>query len=145
MSRLRGGEVVVGLSAVALLVLMFAVHWYGSRTGWQQLTHLRWLILVTALSGLALVWFQATCRSPAIPVSLSVIVTVLALITAVWIGWRVIVSQPPHQHVGAVLGLLAACGMVAGGWLSMREEGIAPTDGPGEIPTIRLREVSPGT
>jgi hypothetical protein len=139
-SRLRAGEVVAGLSAIALLVLLLVLHWYGSRTGWQSLAHLRWLILVTIACALALTWFQATRRAPAIPVTLSFIVTVLGLATVLWLAYRVIVSSPAHQHVGAVLGLICACGMLVGGFVSLRQEGIAPRDGPGEIPMV-----NPGT
>ena len=40
-ARLRAGELIAGLSALALLVLLLVVHWYGARTGWQSLAHLR--------------------------------------------------------------------------------------------------------
>ena len=69
-----------------LLASTFAVPWYRvkatSINGWDALTDLRWLLIVTIIAALALAYFQATRRAPAIPVSLSVIVTVLGLLTS---------------------------------------------------------------
>jgi hypothetical protein len=140
LSRLRAGELIAGASSLALLVVMLVLHWYGSRTGWQSLAHLRYLAAVTIACGFALTWFQATRRAPAIPVTLSVIVTVLGLATAVWLAYRVLVNPLAQQHVGAVIGLICACALVAGAFLSMRQEGIAPADEQMDVPTVR-----PGT
>jgi hypothetical protein len=73
-------------------------------------------------------------------VTLSVIVTVLGLATAVWLAYRVLVNPLAQQHVGAVIGLICACALVAGAFLSMRQEGIAPADEQMDVPTVR-----PGT
>ena len=85
-ARLREGEGIAGLCAAALLVLMLVVHWYGARTGWRSLAHLRWLAVVTIACAVALVWFQATRPAPAIPATFSMIVTVLGLATVVWLA-----------------------------------------------------------
>src|SRR5690242_1692527 len=94
-SRLRRGEWLVGGGAVVLLVSLLVPPWYGvtvttgqlgastSWDGWHGLQIVRWLVLVTVLVALALVWFQATRRSPAIPVSFSVMVTVVGLLNVV--------------------------------------------------------------
>jgi hypothetical protein len=128
--------VIVAIASVALLVLMLVVHWNASRTGWQALSHLRWLILVTVVSGLALAWFQATRRAPAVPVTFAVIVTTLALPTVAWLVYRVVASPPAHQRVGAALGLLSELALLVGGFVSMRQEGIDPADEPAHIPTV---------
>jgi uncharacterized membrane protein YbhN (UPF0104 family) len=65
---------IAGLRALALLVLMLVVDWYGSHTGWQSLAHLRWLALVTS--------------------TLSVIVTVIGLATVIWLACRAISPGP---------------------------------------------------
>jgi hypothetical protein len=147
-SRVRRGEALASASAVALLVLMFVLHWYGPRadgarpvastTGWDAFTLWRWLALGTILTALALVFFQAARRAPALPAALSVIVTALGLLTALWLGIRVLFDHPPGQQIGAMLALLCAIGMFAGGYLSLREEGIPERDQPGAIPTVKL-------
>lgn len=139
--RLRRGELLAGTGAVLLLVFLLAGKWYGhgsgARTGWQALTSLRWLLVVTIAAALALVAAQVTRRSPAIPVTLSMIVAVLGLITVLALIYRVLISPAAHEQAGAFLGLLSAIGLAYGGYLSLREEGIARRDAPREIPIVR--------
>jgi hypothetical protein len=140
-SRLRRGEVLAGLGAVLLLVLMLAVPWYGhgdhSKTGWQALTDLRWLVIVTVACALALTITQITRRSPAVPATLSVIVTVLGLLTVLALIYRVLIDALTDEQAGAYLGLLSALVLAYGGFASLRQEGIATMDAPPEIPVIR--------
>jgi hypothetical protein len=139
--RLRRGELLAGTGAVLLLVFLLAGKWYGhgggSRTGWEALTTLRWLLVVTIAAALALVATQVARRSPAIPVTLSLIVTVLGLITVLALVYRVLISPPAHEQAGAYLALLSAVGLAYGGYLSFREEGISRRDAPSDIPVIR--------
>jgi ABC-type xylose transport system permease subunit len=154
--KLRRGELIAGASGAALLVFMFALNWYGlkgllapeasilhthtSYTGWQGLTHLRWLLLLTALLGLALTYFQATARAPALPVTLAVLVTVLGIIAALALVYRVLINPPAgnlDQRAGAYLGLVAALGIAYGGFYSLRQEdGADPQEL--DIETVRL-------
>ena len=140
-SRLRRGEVLAGVGAVLLLVFMLAVKWYGhgehSLTGWQALTNLRWLVIITIACALALTFTQATRRSPAVPATLSVIVTVLGLITVLALIYRVLIDPLADEQVGAYLGLLSALVLAYGAYASLRQEGIATRDAPSEIPVIR--------
>ncbi|HEY6398724.1 MAG TPA: hypothetical protein VIX82_14850, partial [Solirubrobacteraceae bacterium] len=137
-----------------LLAFMFVLHWYGPRAdgarpvasliGWQAFTVWRWLALLTILAGLCLLVFQATRHGPALPVSTSVVTVALALVSALWLAFRVLLDHPPRQQVGAILGLLAAFGILCGSFLSLRQEGIAPRDGPADVPTIRLDSATSG-
>ena len=136
--RLRLGEWIAGGSAVLLLAAMLILDWYDGATGWQELTHLRWSVALTVLAASMLVLLQASRRSPALPVTMSVVVTVLALITVAWLTYRVLISVPPHQEFGAYLGLACAIGIVCGGWLSMRREGVSGRDQVSEIETVSL-------
>jgi hypothetical protein len=135
-SRLRRGELIAAGAALALLVLMLVLRCYGSRTAWQTLTVWRWLALVTILTAFALTYFQASRRAPAVPAVISTVLNVLALINAVWLAVDVIVIQPAHERLTAVLGLLAAGGLLYGAYRSLRQEGIAPRDQPADIPTV---------
>lgn len=136
-SRLRRGEVLAGAGALLLLVLMLVGKWADSRTGWEALVSLRWLLVVTIATAFGLVITQATRRSPAIPVTMSLMVTVLGAISVLALIYRVLISLPPHQHIAAYLGLLGGVVLAYGGYLSMREEGIARRDAPSEIPIVR--------
>jgi hypothetical protein len=139
-ARLRRGELLAGTGAVLLLVFLLAGKWYGhgdqARTGWEALTVLRWLLVVTIAAALALVVAQIARRSPAIPVTLSLVVTVLGPICVLALIYRVLIDAPAHEQVGAFLGLLSAIGLAYGGFLSLREEGIARRDAPRDIPVV---------
>jgi hypothetical protein len=139
-ARLRRGELLAGTGGVLLLVFLVAGTWAGhhgsSRTGWQLLTNLRWLLLVTSVAAIALAVAQVARRSPAIPVTLSLIVAVLGVITVLALVYRVLVNPLVHEQGGAILGLISAIALAYGGYLSLREVGIAGKDGPGEIPIV---------
>jgi hypothetical protein len=145
----------VGASAVVLLASMFVLKWYGpsasrpgvgappSVNGWNGLSHLRWLILLTVVCGLALVYFQTTRRAPAVPVSFSVIAFVFGLLSSLALIYRVLINQPGPDSLieskgGAFVGLVSALVLTWGAYLSMRQEGTLERDGPGEIEVVRL-------
>jgi hypothetical protein len=146
--------VTVGAGSLLLLASMLLLPWYGIRVGagtpsarifitvsldgWHSLTHLRWLFLLTILAGVALVVLQATRPAPALPVSASVLVTFLGGISALLLLYRVLISHPGAQKLGAFVGLIAAGVIAGGGCASMREEGIAARDEPKEIPIVKL-------
>ena len=140
-ARLRRGELLAGTGAVLLLVFLLAGRWYGhggrARTGWEAVTTLRWLLVVTIAAAFALVATQVARRSPAIPVTLSLIVTVLGLISVLALVYRVLINPPAHEQAGAFLGLLSALGLAYGGYLSLREEGISRRDAPRDIPVVQ--------
>ena len=143
-SRLRRGELLAGASAVLLAVFMVGGKWYGagsghggSRTGWQALTDLRWLLLLTILAAVGLVFAQATRRAPAIPVTMSLVVMLLGIVTVAALIYRVLIDAAPHQEAGAYLGLLSALGIAVGGYLSLRQEGLARRDERRDIPVVR--------
>lgn len=139
--RLRRGEVGAGVSAVALLAFLFALNWLNraghNRRGWIAIPALRWLLLLTALAALGLACAQATRRSPAVPVSLSVIVTALGGLSTLLLIIRLL-TTPAGLCAGAFLGLVAVAGIALGGFVSLRrEQGWTP--GPDDpIETVRL-------
>jgi hypothetical protein len=158
-SRLRRGELIVGGGALALAVAMFLLPWYGVKSvlapglalsghptsfdGWNGLSHLRWLVLVTLLVAVALVWLQATRRAPALPVTFGMIVTVLGLLTVLALIYRVLINVPGanslvDRKVGAYVGLIASVAVFYGGYASLRGEGLADRDARTEIETVPL-------
>jgi hypothetical protein len=161
--RLRRGEWIVGGGAVVLAVALFLLSWYGVRspltqtaslgtrtsyTGWESLSHVRWLVLITIIVGLALVWLQGTRPSPAWPVAFSVIAAVFALITTLALIYRVVINVPGEDSLleakaGAYVALAAAVAMVYGGYASMRKEGIAERDARTDIETVPLTAGTP--
>jgi hypothetical protein len=153
--RLRIGEVVFGGSGVALILLLFAVRWYahGSATGsngWHTIAHLRWLLLGTGVVAVGAVLITATQRTPALPVAAGVLTTVVGALALIWLVYRVLISPPGTNELsdvspGAYLSLVAAAGVVLGGWWSIRDEspGRVPVPPPGAPGSSRAREVRP--
>jgi hypothetical protein len=157
--RLRRGELVAGAAGVLLLVFMFVPAWYalngtlsqtagdlGAQTswnGWWGLGNLRYLMLITVLAALALAYFQAAQRAPAIPVTLAVAVTVLGGVAVIAMVVRLLAGPPTggsllRTQAGAYLGLVATIGIAYGGFASLREEGGTDPEAL-EIDTVRLR------
>jgi hypothetical protein len=158
-SRLRRGEVIATAGAVVLLISLFLLSWYGlsgavehraaalgiptTISGWDELTHLRWLILVTAVVALALAFAQATSRAPAFPASLSAIATVLGALTSLTLVYRVLINVPGSSDLvgargGAYLGLVSALALTAGAFLSLREEDPADPVRNAAIETVHI-------
>ncbi len=140
--RLRAGELLSTAGAVLLLVALFALRWYArpDRNGWQGATHMRWLLLVTIVLGLATVVTQVLYRAPAIPASLDTVAVYISLLAVLWLLYRVAIDPASGQQAGAWVGLLGGVGLLAGVFLSLRQEGILERDGPGEIPVLELGE-----
>ena len=135
------GEAIAGVSAVLLLILMFGAKWYGvagagdalatrssltsSENAWQALTLLRWLMLITILVAIGAMVLRITQRAHGTSSDLSPIVTTLGSITALLLGYRVLINLPSpgtvlDQKLGAFLGLLCAVGIAFGGYESRR-------------------------
>jgi lipid-A-disaccharide synthase-like uncharacterized protein len=145
--RLRKGEIVAGVAGLALLVFLFVVQWLASgpdhavtSTGWSGLPVLRWLVVVTGLAAVALAVTQAMRSAPAIPVTLSVYVTALGALSTLLLIVRLLTTGD-GVRAGAFLGLLAAIGVMLGGFLSLRQEGgwMPGPDHPIETVTLRAQ------
>lgn len=163
LSRLRRGEWIVAGGAVLLAVAMFLMPWYGVKSplgptaaslggatswdGWSGLTNLRWLVIVTIVVALGLVWLQATRRAPALPVTFGVILMVLDLVTTLALIYRVVFDVPGadslvERKAGGFVGIVAAIAMLYGAYLSIREEGLAPEDENTEVERVALPDTA---
>lgn len=82
------------------------------------------VLILTALVALGLAVATATARTPSLPVAASAIATGLGILATLLILYSLI--DTPFGFglsLGAILGLLAALGIAAGGWLAMQDEG----------------------
>ncbi|MBO0769360.1 MAG: hypothetical protein J2O48_11815 [Solirubrobacterales bacterium] len=167
--RIRLGEWIIGVSSLLLLIDLIVLPWFainstfkttvqlgnpGSATGWQSFDVIGPLVIVTCLIGLATWYLQGSQPSPAVPVCMTVITTVFGLLSALGLLIRVVFSHPTvlisgtkgvdyiHPLVWAVVGLFLSFGLVAGAWISLREDGVQPKDAPRRIETLRLTQRS---
>jgi hypothetical protein len=158
-SRLRWPEWLIGAGGVVLLAAMVLMPWYtltlSSRPpgpvylvpqqldGWHGLKIAHWLLVLTVLVALAVAFFQAQRRAPALPVSLTVFALILGAVSTLWLIVRLI-DPPGGRGIGGWIGLLGAAAVAYGGYASLRMEGIAPVDAPTQIPTIDLASRATG-
>jgi hypothetical protein len=157
-SRLRWPEWVVALSALALLAALFGMNWFtytltsggqgtkfnvqSSVNGWLGMAHGHWLLLITVIAGLVLFVLQAARPTPAIPVTMSVVVFILGLLSTIWLVFRVVLDPPAGRNGGGWVGLISAVVLTWGAWRSMSTEGIAPEDAPLEIPVLGEADIA---
>jgi hypothetical protein len=136
LSRVRAGEALTAIGAIALFVLLF-LDWFSgggvSASGWSSLGWALVVLLVIVLA-LAVVVFAAvvTGAKPAIAVGSAVITFTVATVTFVIALVRVLVTQPALDRglgngavsvqVAGYLGLLALALIAAGGWLTVADE-----------------------
>jgi O-antigen/teichoic acid export membrane protein len=140
---------VIGVASVALIVVLFATPWYATQTatdnGWLSLSILGPFALLVGLLGLGVWWFQASRRSPALPVCATLIELPLSFVLSVGLIVRVLIAHPAgvtSVRYGAYAGLVLALAVTAGSFWSSRTDGISPQDAPAEIETISLAELA---
>lgn len=145
-NNLRTGEKIAGATGIALLLIMFIFGWFSygegqfsaSGNAWETMEFIRFIILLAALSGIALALVSATQTQVNMPVALSAITAGLGILATLLILFRLI--SPPDfgigdiadatgqdfdvgRDIGVFLGLIAAAGVAYGGWRAMEEEG----------------------
>jgi hypothetical protein len=146
LNRLTQGEKIAGVSAVLLFIFMF-FEWYGvsisgggetiavggGGNAWDALDFIPILLLIAIIATIGVVVIQATDSDIELPVHGAAIITVVGIISALLILFRII-DTPTFASIGGVsaegsvkfgifLALIAAAGMAFGGWRTMQEEG----------------------
>jgi hypothetical protein len=144
MDNLRTGEKIAGISGIALLLIMFIFDWFSVDAGggafevsvggnaWDTMEWIRWVLLLAALSGIALALIAATRTDIDLPVAMSAITAGLGILATILVLYRII--DPPggdaeefgveiNRSIGVFLGLIASAGVAYGGWRAMQEEG----------------------
>jgi hypothetical protein len=151
-SRLRWPEWLVAISALVLLVALFGISWFTftsasgnqSVNGWHGMAHGHWLLLITIIAGLALFLLQAARPTPTIPVTMSVVVFILGLLSTIWLVVRVVLDPPGGRDAGGWVALVSAVVLTWAAWRSLSTEGIAPEDAPAEIPVLSEADIAAG-
>ncbi len=146
-SRLRTGELIAGICGVLLLIVMF-FSWYGiggaagsilsaanvdtTVNAWKAFDFIDIILFITAIVAIGAAVLAASGRSVALPVAASVVVTVLGIIVALLVLYRIINQPGPNDVVdvkfGAYLGFLVCLGIAGGGFMAMADEGTSLGD-----------------
>ncbi len=134
LSRLRPGELVCGLAALALLVTLF-LGWHrdldrdraavaaGSAavSGWGSLGVVTLALVLLAIgAAFALVFTTVTKRPAALPVAAALITTGIGIVVTIVLTVRVLFLDEPL--VGAYLGLLLMLLVPVGSWIATADE-----------------------
>jgi amino acid transporter len=142
-TRLRQGERIAALSAIALILIMFIFTWFDTRYGgvldvsgnaWQSYGVTDIVLFLTALAALGLAYLAATKQALNLPVAASAIVVGLGALSLILILWSLIFSTPDvgsqglvsgstSRDIGVWLGLIATGALTYGAYLAMQEEG----------------------
>ncbi len=140
--------------AVALLIFLFLLDWYGgsitglfpgshisggtiSATGWEAFTSSRWIWLATIVFALGGALAGAVAYRLEGPVQIGAVVLGLGALSSVLIVYRIIYHPGANAsghgiHIaygvkfGIWLGLLAALAITLGAYMQLRAEGGAP-------------------
>jgi hypothetical protein len=152
---LTRGELISAAGALVLLVTMFALAWYGvdgipgrsgsrtgivgSENGWQGLTGVRWLILLTVLVAFGALAMRAYRPPRQTVAALRLALLVLGCATAVALIVRVLIDLPSpdrvvDQKLGALLGMIAGLGIAYGALGTVREQRAQLAAGTGAAP-----------
>src|SRR6476646_3831704 len=119
-TKLRLGELIAGVSAILLFIVMF-FHWYGIKTGlssqgsaifksitgqsvgstigvsaWQIYSYTDLLLIILAVG---MVVLSATERSAAVPISMNAIVTAFGALMTLIVLYRLINQPGPNEFV----------------------------------------------
>jgi hypothetical protein len=141
--RLRKGALIAAGSALALLIVMFAMEWYGvdevpgqvsahnplthADNAWQELTIVRWLMLLTIAAAVGSVLLHGSQRAHGAKTDTGAVVAALGALTAAVLIDRVLIDLPSansvvDQKLGAYIGILCAIGIALGGYEQMLVE-----------------------
>jgi hypothetical protein len=127
LGRMRVGESLALLGAIGLIVSL-KLRWYevpkGSLTAWETFGPAVVLLILAALAGLALALATVTERTTALPVAAAIWCTLFGFIGLVAAFVRVLERPQGASSLcpGAWVALAGAVLVLAGAWLSMRDE-----------------------
>ena len=165
--RQQRADVIAGITGVILLVSMF-LPWFGlseaaeqalqeaeevterfqgepldepdvTETAWQAFTFVDWILLIAALGGIRAGVAAVARQGGRSPIGATAVTAGLGAIAALLILYRVINPRgEAGREYGIFIGLIAAIGIAAGGWLSLERSERA---GPGERGARRAEAV----
>jgi hypothetical protein len=142
-SRLNRGDLVAALSAVLLVVSMFAFAWFGfdglpgrgslgsavasAEDAWHGLSVIRWLMTLTIAAAIGSVVIHVRPVSRQLVAAARLTVLTLGVVSFVLVAYRVLIALPTpdrvvDQKLGAFLGTIWALGIALGGYESVREQ-----------------------
>ncbi len=139
--RLRFGELIAGVSGFVLFVSLF-LSWYGisikflgagvsaNFSAWDAFSLIAIVLFLVSVVAMGLAMMKALGQKVALPIAPSVVTAALGALAVILILFRLLVHPADHLSLqyGIFIGLLAAIGVLVGGYQLMREEGTTLED-----------------
>ena len=140
-SRISFGEMIAGVSAIALFVFML-LPWYGvsasfggvgvseSASAWEAFSLIDVLLFLVLAAAIGLVIARAANAVPDLPQPPGLIIAAAGAFAVLLILFRLIIIPDGNvdvdgvdfsRKIGIFLGLIAAAGITFGGWTAMNE------------------------
>ncbi len=124
--RLRSGEIVAGLGAAGLAIVMF-LDWFGGRSAWETLTLGRVLLVVTIALASTLVVFTLRMRAVSMATSAATVTIGAGALALLYLLYRVGIDEPgPNGLVsidaGAYAGVACVLAIIGGAWRTLDDE-----------------------
>jgi hypothetical protein len=137
---LTRGESLSAVSAILLLVSMFALEWYGvdgipgrtrklswSVDAWNGLSVGRWVLLATIVVTIGSALLHVSQRGHGAKTDTGPVVATFGWLTAALLIYRVLINLPApseivDQKIGALVGLACGFGIALGASEALREE-----------------------
>ena len=132
--RLRSGEIVAGLGAAGLAIVMF-LDWFGGRSAWETLTLGRVLLVVTIGLAATLVVLTLRMRAVSMATSAATVTIGVGALALLYLLYRVGIDEPgPNGLVsidaGAYIGVACVLAIIGGAWRTLDDE---RTDAPASL------------
>jgi hypothetical protein len=124
--RLRSGEIVAGLGAAGLAIVMF-LDWFGGRSAWETLTIGRVLLVLTiALAG-TLVVLTLRMRAVSMATSAATVTIGVGALALLYLLYRVGIDEPGRNGLvsidaGAYAGVACVLAIIGGAWRTLDDE-----------------------
>ena len=156
-SKLGVGEIVAGISGLALFIFMF-LPWYGvdsvggfevggvDASAWEAFSFIDILLFLVAVVVVGLVIVQMAESTPDLPAPPAQIIMIAGVVALVLIIFRLLftpdldssaidIEVDLGRKIGVFLGLIAAAGITYGGWRATRESDPDPAAAPDPVAT----------
>lgn len=148
MGELTRGKLIAAACGLALLVVMTFFSWFDTATigdgsssaaayaagvdttfnAWQAFGFIDWILILTVVAAVGAAALSVAGADTRAPVAPELIVVVAGALSTLLLFYRLL--NPVYdagREPGLLLGLLAAAGIAAGGWLALQESAaIAP-------------------
>jgi hypothetical protein len=122
LSRIGGGEVLAGVSGLALLIALF-LPWFADADAWEAFAVTDFLLAIAAAAGIALPVIATTNSKTDAPITAAALTVLGGAIATILVLYRILDPVGDgSRRIGLYLGAIASIGVMVGSWRAMADE-----------------------